>query len=127
MFGGVVHEWGSYRNSTFDKMWGYHIWFDAGDKYWLIETDVNRFVVDGDGVGDVVVGEEVGDELERVESGSESVGEEGSESESGSEMTGVLSDIEDGEDIFDGTDVEEELYLNNGVSQEWMESDSDEL
>ena len=44
-FGGVVHKWGSFRNASLQKSWGYDIHYDAGDEYWMLESDVALYLL----------------------------------------------------------------------------------
>ena len=42
--GGVCRQWGRYRNSQGTFSYGYYIYFDAGDRYWLLESDVHKYL-----------------------------------------------------------------------------------
>ena len=42
--GGVCRQWGRYRNSQGTYSYGYYIYFDAGDRYWLLESDVHKYL-----------------------------------------------------------------------------------
>ena len=41
---GTVHKWCRYKNAAGSKLWGYDIHYHAGDKYYMIEEDVNKYV-----------------------------------------------------------------------------------
>lgn len=84
-------------------MWGYDIHYNAGDKYYMIEEDVAKYVntveiqLRGDSNDDDV---DVQDDSVQVDTNS--------------------SEDELLVDVIGGEDVEEELYLDDGVKPEWM-------
>ena len=36
---------GSFRNASLQKSWGYDIHYDAGDEYWMLESDVALYLL----------------------------------------------------------------------------------
>ena len=44
MCGGKAGRWGRYRSTRGTYNYGYYIHFDEGDKYWMIENDVHKYL-----------------------------------------------------------------------------------
>ena len=46
-FAGRVGRWGRYKStcSTGGYSYGYYIHYDEGDKWWMLESDVHKYVV----------------------------------------------------------------------------------
>ena len=44
-FGGRVGRWGRYKSSTGDDSYGYYIHYDEGDKWWMLESDVHKYLL----------------------------------------------------------------------------------
>ena len=81
---GTVARWCKYTSAGGKQLWGYDIHYNAGDEWYMIEEDVNRYVRPPADVND--------------------------DTSNGNQLADVLG----------GTDVEHELYLNDGVKPDWM-------
>ena len=42
---GTVNRWGRYKNVKGENSYGYYIHYDEGDKYWMVESDVHKYVM----------------------------------------------------------------------------------
>lgn len=99
-YAGVVHEWGKFTSTDNKRRWGYHIHYALGDKWWMIEHEVARYLVR----------EEGGGERENT--------------------VVVLEDEESVVDVNACMTVEEDeesnLYMGNGVRAEFLQSSDSE-
>ena len=41
---GVCKQWGKYSNYMGDRVYGYYVHYDDGDRYWMLEKDVHKYV-----------------------------------------------------------------------------------
>ena len=92
-------------------MCGYHIHYTLGDKWWMIESEVARYVVP-DAFPSVIVSDHDPEPLPVERETSSSSGSETSDSDSEP-------------DVFDqiAEDKEAELYLGSGVAAEFIDDD----
>ena len=42
---GTVNRWGRYKNTNGQNSHGYYIHYDEGDRYWMIESNVHKYVM----------------------------------------------------------------------------------
>ena len=42
---GICKQWGRYINTQGERVCGYYVHFDAGDKWWMLEKDVHTYSV----------------------------------------------------------------------------------
>ena len=42
---GTVNRWGRYKNTRGQNSYGYYIHYDEGDKYWMIESNVHKYLM----------------------------------------------------------------------------------
>ena len=42
---GTVNRWGRFKNIVKQNSYGYYIHYDEGDKYWMIESDVHKYII----------------------------------------------------------------------------------
>ena len=125
---GTVVRWCKYTSGGGEQLWGYDIHYNAGDKWYMIEEDVSKYVktVDGDDHLNVNVNDNSTKPDEVVSDSSdtdvddtsctsgESGGYDDSESDDSSSENHLIIDV------LGGEDVENELYLNDGVKPDWM-------
>ena len=97
-----MKKWCKYTSEGGKKLWGYDIHYNAGDEYYMLEAEVAKYVRN-------TTVELPGEECEE-----EDTEEDSSDSESDSSSTSCQSDF-----IFD-TDVENDLYLGEGVKPEFL-------
>ena len=102
---GVVHEWGQFKNAELQTLWGYHVHYAAGDKYWHIEAEVHDYVVD-DSDGDSV--------SLAVDHG---VDEDGNDADD--------NDVPVYHENDTLVDVESDLYFGDGVEPDWCDDHDD--
>ena len=41
---GTVNRWGQYTNGNGQKTHGYYIHYDEGDKFWMLEFNVHKYL-----------------------------------------------------------------------------------
>ena len=42
---GVCHKWGRYKRTRGGNTYGYYIHYDEGDKYWMMESNVHKYLI----------------------------------------------------------------------------------
>ena len=109
---GVVHEWGQFKNAALKTLWGYHVHYAAGDKYWHIEAEVYDYVIDDSDDDSVSVQDWMSKSVDRGDQ---------------NDREGYKGEHDDGISVNTDTrvDVESDLYFRNGVSPDWCVIDNE--